>query len=106
MKYGIIGTVLLLGLAACGASQGNVKQILTDKCISEGDGDEVQCACMADQATKTLAPDMLDMIVAAAGSENSDEYMASKMAEVKPEDIQSMMLFMNAAISECGLELN
>lgn len=105
MRHFMIAAGLALGLAACGGAADNTKQVLIDACLEDDGGTDEQCTCMADQAIEKLDPKIVTMLVEAAEAEDSDAYMMSKMGELEPADMQSMMTFAMSATTECGMEM-
>ena len=96
---------LVLALSACGGASIDQKQVLIETCIADGDGDEAQCTCAAEQAIATLEPKLIEMMVEAAGSEDSEAYMVSKVPELTIQDGQSFQRFLLSVTTQCSLEI-
>jgi hypothetical protein len=104
MKKVIIASVMAIGLAACGGGGGD-KAALVKACLADGDGTQKQCDCMADTFVKDLDPKVLKVIVEASKAEDSEAVIMSKMGELEPAQLQSMMTVMMGAAGTCGMEM-
>ena len=105
MRRFMLGSALALALAACGGAADNTKQALIDTCLADGDGDQAQCTCMAEQAIEVLDPKLVDMLVEASKTEDSSAFMASRMGELTPNDMQSLVLLATKATTECNMNV-
>ena len=105
MKKVIFASMFALGLAACGGGGGGAKAELIKSCLEDGSADEKTCSCMADKAVSELDPKLVKIIVEATKAEDEDAYRVSKMSELSPEEMTSLMTVMMGAATECGMEM-
>lgn len=105
MKKIIIASMFALGLAACGGAGGGAKATIAQACLDEDGTDEKTCNCLADKAVNELDPKLVNILVESTKAEDDDAYMMSKMAELSPEEMTSLMSVMMSAATECGLEI-
>lgn len=105
MKKVLVASMFVLGLAACGGGGGGAKAALVKACVDDGESSAEECECMSGEFVDNLDPAMLDMIVESTKAEDSDAYMMSKIGELTPEQMTSLMTVTMSAASKCGVEM-
>lgn len=104
MKKVIFASVFVLGLAACGGGGGH-KATLVKACVDEGDNTKEECECIASEFVEKLDPKLLDIMIEASKAEDEDAFMMSKMGELGPDEMQSLMTTVMSLPAECGIEM-
>ena len=105
MKKVVLASMFALGIAACGGGSGDVKAALIKSCVDGGEASAEQCECMSGEFVDNLDPAMLDLIVESTKAEDADAYMMSKIGELTPEQMTSLMTVTMAAASKCEVDM-
>ncbi len=100
LQAGVV--ILSLALSACG--QVSSKQTLIDACMSTGDDSREGCACLADKLEADLAPNVFEILTAAARAE-SEEAAATLIEELGPLEQLSLGVTMLDAAATCDASI-
>ncbi len=102
MKKVIVASVMAIALTACGG--GSKKAQLEKMCLAEDDTTAAECSCMAEQAIDKLDGKMVNMLIKAGKSGDTDGSIESAMSDMTTEEMGQFMAFGMSMAATCGLD--
>jgi hypothetical protein len=96
-------TTIILTLLALGAcdQNGPSRAVITDRCVAGGEAPEI-CKCLADESSRKLEGDMLQIVVLGAQGEETE---TDRLVKELPADRQlKFKAAMRGIIESCGAE--